>query len=125
MPPGMPGAPAGGPPGGGTGAASTVGPMAGQGQQAVAGVKLAIEALQKSLMGLPMGAPIHTAVLKAITDISKNLDDAGAHGGDQSAVIQQLAQLARAQQEQPGQSAMMQKLMPGGGSGGAPPPPTA
>ena len=102
-------------PGGGTGGASAPSPMAGHAAQAMTGVKLAVEALQKSLSGLPMGDPLHTAVLKAITDISKNLDKQGP--GDQSSMIQQLAQMARGAQTQPPAAAgALQQMSPGGGS---------
>ncbi len=107
MPPGQ---------GGGTGAATTPQAMPGAGAQATTGVKLALEALQKSLVGIPMGSELHTAVLKAITDISKNLDKGG--GGDQTAMIQQLAQMARgAQTQPPPQAAAMQHMFPGAGGG--------
>lgn len=95
--------------------------MPGHGQQAITGIKLAMEAMQKSLPGLPMGSDLHTAVLKAITEISKHLDKAG-QDGDQSAMIQQLAQMARGAQTQPPQAAAMAKMFPAPG-GGAPPPP--
>jgi len=107
-------------PAGGTGAATQPGPMQGQSQQAMVGVKLAVEALQKSLAGLPMGSDLHTAVLKAITEIAKHLDKAGADG-DQAAVIQQLAQMAR-QQQTGGQAGAMNRMFPSG-PGGQPQPP--
>jgi hypothetical protein len=118
-PPGPGGASMPAPQGGGTGAATSPGPMPGAGQQAMTGVKMALEALQKSLTGLPMGSEIHTAVLKAITDISKNMAK-GDGQGDQSAMIQQLAQMAR--QQQTGGANPAAGMMPGGG-GGAPPQP--
>jgi hypothetical protein len=95
--------------------------MPGAGAQALTGVKLALEALQKSLPGIPMGSDIHTAVLKAITEISKHLDKAG-QDGDQASMIQQLAQMARGQQQAPPQAAAMQRMFPGAG-GGQPQPP--
>ncbi len=102
-------------PGGSTGGATVASPMAGHAAQAMTGVKIAVEALQKSLSGLPMGDPLHTAVLKAITDISKNMDKQGP--GDQSSMIQQLAQMARGAQTQPPAAAgALQQMSPGGGS---------
>lgn len=106
------------PQGGGTGAATAPGPMPGAHQQAETGVKMALEALQKSLPGLPMGSELHSAVLKAITDISKNMAK-GDGQGDQSAMIQQLAQMARQQQTQGANP--MAGMMPG--AGGQPQPP--
>lgn len=99
-----PGAPIMARPPGGTGPATSPMPMAGSGAQAVTGVKLALEAMQKALPGIQMGSKLHLAVMKAITDISKELD---AHEGDQSAIVQQLAQLARSAQQQPQAAAMM------------------
>ena len=110
----------GGPAAGGTGAAATASAMPGAGAQAMTGVKLALEALQKSLTGLPMGSDIHTAVLKAVTDISKHMAK-NDQGGDQTAMIQMLAQKA-AQQQTQGPNPMA-GMMPPGGGGGAPHPP--
>lgn len=107
-------------PAGGTGAATQPNPMQGQAQQAMTGVKLSVEALQKSLTGIPMGSDLHTAVLKAITEISKHLDKDGADG-DQASVIQQLAQMAR-QQQTGGQAGAMNRMFPQG-AGGQPQPP--
>lgn len=99
------------------------GGMAGSAAQATTGVKLALEALQKALPGLPMGSPLHSAALKAVTDLSKHM----AQGQeDQSGVIQQLAQAARqAQQAPPPQASAMANMFPGAGGGGAPPPAAA
>ena len=118
MPPGMPGA---APPAGGTGAATAPGPMPGHAAQAMTAVKMAVEALQKALPGIPMGSDMHNAVLKAVTEISKHLDKAGAEG-DQASMIQQLAQMARGAQTQPPQAAAMQRMFPGPGQGAPPPP---
>lgn len=105
MPPGAPGAPPPGfPPGpqGGTGGATVPAPQAGSAAQAQTGVKLALEALQKALPGLPMGSPLHTATLKAVTELSKHMGEQG--GGDQAAVIQQLVAKAREAQSAPPQA---------------------
>lgn len=129
-PPGMPSPPPGGapPPGmaGGTGGATVPGGMAGASAQGMTALKLGLEALQKALPALPMGSEIHNAVLKAVGDIAKHMENPG--GGDQAAIIQQLVAMARDAHAQPGQQAMMRSLMPGGGAppppmGGAPPPP--
>lgn len=102
----------GGAQGGGTGAATTAGPMAGAQQSSHAAIKMGLEAFQKALVGVPMGSELHTALLKAITDVSKNFAKEGSAGGqDQSAMIQQLAQMARQQQQGPNPMAGM---MPGG-----------
>lgn len=109
-------------PQGGTGPAMSPSPMAGHGAQSVQGVKLALEMLQKAMVGLDMGSELHTAVLKSITDISKHLDSGSA---DKSGMIQQLVALARGAQTQPQpQAAAMQQMFPPAG-GGAPPPPGA
>jgi hypothetical protein len=80
----------------------------------MSGVKMGLEALQKALVGIEMGSDLHTAVLKAIADISKHMEKGGP--GDQSAMIQQLAQAARQQQAAPPQ-------MPGMGGEPSPQPP--
>lgn len=106
---------------GGTGSASAPSGMPGAEAQAMTGIKLALEALQKSMVGLRMGSDLHTAVLKAITDISKQMGK-GDGPGDQSSMIQQLAQMARAQQTQ---GAGMPPGMPGAPPGGGQPHPPA
>jgi len=122
----------GSPPGapGGTGGAMSPSPMGGSSAQGMTGVKTGVEALQKALPMLPMGSELHTAILKAITDISKHMDQ--NMGGGPQAVIQQLAQMARDQQQNPQRQAMMSMMSgggsaappaPGGGGGGAPPSP--
>ena len=78
-----------------------------------------------------MGSPVHNAVLKALSDIGKHMPQGGSGGGDPNAIIQQLAQLARAAHaEAPQQQAlagMMGGAPPGPGAipGGASPPPPA
>lgn len=110
--PGMPGAPQQPQmPQGGTGAATAPRPMMGTGQQSMTLVHTGIEALQKALVGLPMGSELHTAVLKAITDISKRMDNSQ---GDASSKMQALVAMAREAQNNP-QAAMMQKMQMGGG----------
>lgn len=100
------------------------GPMPGNQAQGMAAVKLAVEALQKALPALPMGSDLHTAVLNALTGVTKHMDDNGPQpGGDQSDMIQQLVALARQGQSGSPLGAMMP---PGGGApppGAAPPPP--
>jgi hypothetical protein len=120
----MPGAP---PPGqipGGVGAASAPGPMAGSAQQGMTAVRLAVEALQKALPALPMGTPLHGAVVKAVGDITKHMEGSVNSSPDQAAQIQQLMALARQAQMQPQQNAMMNAFPAGGagGAGGGPPP---
>ena len=122
MPAGLPtggGAPPGSPPGppGGVGAATSPTPMAGAEQQAMAAVTVAMKALEKALPGIPMGSDLHLAIHKAIADISKHMDK-GA-GGDASATVQQLAQMAAAARQDPQKAAMLQKLSAGGGPAAA------
>jgi len=106
------------PPGGGTGQATTMRPMLGAGAQAMSMVRVAIEALQKALQGLPMGSELHTAVLKSITDLSRRMEG----GTDHAAQIQALAGLQRAAQGNPQAQAMQQQMMQhGGGAPGAAP----
>jgi hypothetical protein len=98
--------------------------MAGAAQQGMTAVKLAVDALQKALPSLPMGTPLHGAVVKAVADISKHMEGQGS-APDQNAIIQQLMQMARGAQQQPQQNAMMQAFPAGGagGAGGGAPPP--
>lgn len=105
---------------GGTGAATAPRPMLGSGAQSLTLVHTGLEALQKSLVGLPMGSKVHTAVLKAVTDISKSMDN---EGGDKSSQLQALAAMSRDMQSNP-QAAAMQKMFPQapGAAGGAPQP---
>ena len=117
MPMPMPGAPSPPPQAGVAGPASAPGPMKG----AVAGgaekLKLGLKALQEALPSLPMGSSIHTAVLKALTDIGKAVEKEGGVKGDPGAMIQQLVEMARNAK----QSGAPAPQMPG--AGGAPPPP--
>lgn len=112
------GAPPAGPPGG-VGAATTPTPMPGMAHQGMAGVKTALQMLQKSVAELPMGSPLHQKVLKFIADVSKELGEGATQQGPD--VQQQVAQMAR-QGQNPQAAAAMQKLFPPGG-GGAPAPP--
>lgn len=119
-PPMMPGAP------GGTGPAMAPGPMPGAGQQALSQVKLAVEALQKALPNIPMGSDLHTAVLNAVSGVTKHLDDSGIGQPSHEDVVQQLAMLAR--QGQQGANPLAAMMPPGPGApppGGAEPPPPA
>jgi hypothetical protein len=95
--------------------------MVGTGAQGLVLVKTGVEALQKALVGLPMGSELHTAVLKAITDITRRMQNAP---DDHSAQIQQMGAMARDMQNNP-QAAALQRLAGGGGPppGGAPPGP--
>jgi hypothetical protein len=97
------------PPGAGAGPASAPGPMKGAASGGMEKLKLSLKGLQEALPVLPMGAPLHTAVLKALTDISKALEKEGGGQGDPGAMIQQLVEMARAAKQ----------------GGGAPPPPGA
>jgi hypothetical protein len=118
----MGGAPGGGPPPpppGGTGPAMAPGPQMGAAGQGLSQVKTALEMLQKALPGLPMGDPVHTAVLKAVSDLTKHV---AAGADDQSDKIQQLVQAARGAQTNP-QGAALAQMFPGGGGGGSPAPP--
>jgi hypothetical protein len=91
--------------------------MVGSMVQGVEKLKLGLKGLQESLSALPMGSPIHTAVLKALTDIGKELEKQGGQHGDPGAAIQQLLEMARNAKQAGGAPPPMP------GAGGAPPPP--
>jgi hypothetical protein len=112
-PPGMPGAPPPPMPGAGTGPVAAPSPMAGNAQQGVAAVKAALEFLQKALPQIPMGSKLHTAVLKAVEQIGKELTAEGG-GNDKSAMVQQLMELMRNAKTNPNAQAALPQ--------GAPPP---
>lgn len=124
MPPGMPGAPPPPPPGGGTGPVAAPGHPAGNAQQGMTSVKLGLEAFQKALPQIPLGSKLHAAVMKAVSDISKHMnEEGGGKGNDPSAMIQQLMELARNAKANPNaQAAMPGGAPPGGAPGGAPQP---
>jgi hypothetical protein len=85
-------------------------------QQGMAALTSALELLQKSLPQLPMGSKLHTAVLKAVSDIGKNMAEEGGGAKDQSAIIQQLVDMARQAKVNPASPAALP------GAGGGPPP---
>ena len=120
-PPGM------GPPPAATGAgpAAMPGGMGGSVQHGMAALKVGLEALQKALPQLPLGSTLHQAVLKALTDIGKQMEKQGGSGNDQAGAIQQLVDMARTAKTQPAMAGMMPGGAPpaGGAPGGAPPPP--
>lgn len=117
MPMPMPGAPSPPPQAGVAGPASAPGPMKGAVADGAEKLKLGLKALQEALPSLPMGSSIHTAVLKALTDIGKAVEKEGGGKGDPGAMIQQLVEMARNAK----QSGAPAPQMPG--AGGAPPPP--
>lgn len=106
------------PPTGGVGGATQMRPMMGTGVQGMVLVRTGVEALQKALMGLPMGSELHTAVLKAITEISRRMESGP---GNQSEQIQALGSMARDASNNP-QVAQLAKMFQ---QGGGPPPPAA
>jgi hypothetical protein len=112
MPPGA-APPAAGP----AGPASNPGPMAGNAKHGMEKLKLSLTGLQEALPALPMGSSIHTAVLKALTDIGKAMEKEGGSQGDPGAAIQQLLEMARNAKQAGGAPPMPP------GAGGAPPPP--
>lgn len=103
-------------PTGGTGAVTAPRPMMGAGQQGLTLVRTGIEALQKALQGLPMGSELHTAVLKAITDLTRRM---GEGQQDHAAQIQALTGMARDTTQNP-QAALMQRMFPQAGGQQAP-----
>lgn len=102
----------------GAGPATMPTPMGGSTKQGLSALKVGLESLQKALPQLPLGSALHQSVLKALTEIGKQLEKQGGEGTDQSGAIQQLVEMARMQKTQPGMAGMM----PGGAppAGGAP-----
>jgi len=90
-------------------------PAHGSAQQGMAALTSAVELLQKALPQLPMGSKLHTAVLKAVSDIGKHMAEEGG-AKDQSAIIQQLVDMARSAKVNPASPAALP------GAGGGPPP---
>ena len=113
----MPGAPPSPPPAGAVGPASAPGPMKGAAASGMEKLKLSLKGLQEALPALPMGSAVHTAVLKALTEIGKAVEKGGGAQADPGAMIQQLVEMARNAK----QSGAPTPQMPG--AGGAPPPP--
>lgn len=72
-------------------------------------VKTGLEALQAALPSIPLGSPLHAALLKAVTDLSKNMAQGPEDQGDK---MQQLAQMARHTQQGGGQAGALAKMMP-------------
>jgi len=112
----MPGAPPSPPQAGVAGPASAPGPMKGAAASGMEKLKLGLKTLQEALPALPMGSAIHTACLKALTEIGKAVEKEGGAKGDPGAMIQQLVEMAR-NAKQAGAPAPQ---MPGAGA--APPP---
>ena len=118
-PPGPGGGSPMGAPMGGTGPVTAPRPMMGNAAQSLTLVHTGLEAFQKALSGLPMGSELQTAVMKAVIEINKRLDN---QQGDKPSQLQALAGMSRDLSANP-QAAAMQKMMaPPGGAGGAPPP---
>jgi hypothetical protein len=91
--------------------------MAGNAKHGMEKLKLSLTGLQEALPALPMGSTLHTAVLKALTDIGKALEKEGGGQSDPGAAIQQLLEMARNAKQGGGAPPMPP------GAGGAPPPP--
>lgn len=79
--------------------------------------------LQKALPTLDLGGDLHNATIKAVSELSKHVGSV-AGAGDPAAVIQMLAQAARAAQQAPVPPALGGGAPPPGpmAPGGAPPP---
>ena len=123
MPEGMPIPPQLSGPPGPTGAVTTPQPQMGQAAGALSDIRNAVVALQKSLLGIPMGSELHAAVLKSVESISKHLDpsDKGPNKGvDLQALIQQAQQAAKSSPQNAvlraaGSAPNMPPAMPAGG----------
>jgi hypothetical protein len=105
-----------GAPMGGTGSVTAPRPMMGNAAQSLTLVHTGLEAFQKALSGLPMGSELQTAVMKAVIEINKRLNN---EKGDKPSQIQALSAMSRDASSNP-QAAAMQRMM-GGGPTGAPP----
>ena len=105
-------------PPGGTGQATAPSSMGGNEQQAKAAIGVALSALEKAVAGIPMGSELHTAVHKAIVEISKRLGESTPSASEK---IQQMTQLAQQARQQPQREAMMNSFPSPSGGGAAPP----
>lgn len=85
--------------------------MMGAGLQGLGLVRLALEALEKSLLGIPMGTELHTVVLKTVSELNRHLSKGS---GDQADKTQALMSMAREQQQNP-QAQALQRMQQGGG----------
>ena len=97
--------------------------------QAIQAIKTCVDLLNKAMVALPMGSPIHTAVRKAADDLHKATEK---QASDTAATVQILSQLAHEKQAQgPGGQPGLQRTAappgpampippPGGGGAGAP-----
>lgn len=88
-------------------------------------VKIAVKALQDALPSIPMGSSLHTKVLNAAKDLSKELGAGSEQGGGPP--IQALLQMIQqAKANQPNAAlARMGGPPPGGGAPAMPMPPAA
>jgi len=112
LPPNLMGAPAGAGPG--------VAPHGNAGNAAggLSKIKMALKMLQEGLPDVPMGSPLHDAVMKSITTIGKHMTEAQeSQQGQMQALLQMIAKMKQAQ---PGAALGAMGAPP---PGGAPAPP--
>ena len=109
----------------GAGPITAPGAMHGSMNQGLSAVRNGVKALQDAISQLPMGSALYHSVLKALTDISKNLEKEGGASADPSGGVQQLLEALRTAKTNPGMAGMMPGGAPAGPSGGPPgaPPP--
>jgi hypothetical protein len=103
--------------------ANTGGAVAPQGNagNAMAGldkVKIAVKALQDALPSIPMGSALHTKVLNAAKDLSKELGSASEGGGGAGNIQALLQMIQQAKQNAP--NAALARMAPPAPGGGAP-----
>jgi hypothetical protein len=104
---------------GGTGAVTAPRPQMGNQAQSLTLVHTALDALQRALVGIPMGSDLHTAILRCIQELSKKTN---MEGGDKASQMQALAQMGRGLQQNPQQAALQRLQPPPGQPGPATPP---
>ena len=95
----------------------------GNASMALQKVKIALQALEEALPGVPLGTPMHTKLLGIVKELAKGLEEVHS---DPALQIQQLLQMARSQGQQSPMAAL-QRMYPGGQPGASPalPPPAA
>lgn len=78
--------------------------------------KVALQAMEEGLSGIPMGTPLHSKALTIIKDLHKALEEVHS---DPSLQIQQLLQMARTQGQQ-SPIAALSRMYPAAQGGGTP-----
>lgn len=125
LPPGMGAPPPGGMPPGMQAPPANVGPHTipqanpGNVMQAMQKLQAATKMITEAIPQIPMGTPLHAAILKVATDLTKHLGEAKSSSQEQ---IQQLMQAIQ-QQKQAGQMQTLNRVAPPPNQPPAMPPP--